>query len=81
MKNRALLLALVISTMIFSGCEGDLPPEKTVGNITFIITEDNTPQTLSGVSIQLFSDDDPSVTPSDRTDASGRCTFSNIIKY
>lgn len=78
MKNRALLLTLVISTMIFSGCEGDLPPEKTVGNITFVITEENTPQTLSGVSIQLFSDDDPSVTPSDRTDASGRCTFSNI---
>ena len=78
MKNRALLLVLVISTMIFSGCEGDLPPEKTVGNITFIITEENTPQTLSDVSIQLFSDDDPSVTPSDRTDASGRCTFSNI---
>lgn len=78
MKNRALLLTLVIFTMIFSGCEGDLPPEKTVGNITFIITEENTPQTLSGVSIQLFSDDDPSVTPSDRTDASGRCTFSNI---
>ena len=78
MKNRALLLALVISTMIFSGCEGDLPPEKTVGNITFVITEENTPQTLSGVSIQLFSDDDSSVTPSDRTDASGRCTFSNI---
>ena len=77
MKNRALLLVLVISTMIFSGCEGDLPPEKTAGNITFIITEENTPQTLSGVSIQLFSDDDPSVTPSDRTDASGRCTFSN----
>ena len=78
MKNRALLLALVISTMIFSGCEGDLPPEKTVGNITFVITEENTPQTLSGVSIQLFSDDDPSVTPADRTDNSGRCTFSNI---
>ena len=78
MKNRALLLMLVIFTMIFSGCEGDLPPEKTVGNITFIITEENTPQTLSGVSIQLFSDDDPSVTPTDRTDASGRCTFSNI---
>ncbi len=78
MKNRALLLTLVISTMIFSGCEGDLPPEKTVGNITFVITEENTPQTLSGVSIQLFSDDDPSVTPTDRTDASGRCTFSNI---
>lgn len=64
--------------MIFSGCEDDLPPEKTVGNITFVITEENTPQTLSGVSIQLFSDDDPSVTPTDRTDASGRCTFSNI---
>ncbi len=78
MKNRALLLAFVISTMIFSSCEGDLPPEKTVGNITFVITEENTPQTLSGVSIQLFSDDDPSVTPTDRTDASGRCTFSNI---
>lgn len=78
MKNKALLLSLVISTMIFSGCEGDLPPEKTVGNITFVITEENTPQTLSGVSIQLFSDDNPSVTPTDRTDASGRCTFSNI---
>lgn len=78
MKNRALLLTLVISTMIFSGCEDDLPPEKNVGNITFVITEENTPQTLSGVSIQLFSDDDPSVTPTDRTDASGRCTFSNI---
>ena len=78
MKNRILLLTLVISTMIFSGCEDDLPPEKTVGNITFVITEENTPQTLSGVSIQLFSDDDPSVTPTDRTDASGRCTFSNI---
>lgn len=78
MKTRALLLAFVISTMIFYSCEGDLPPEKTVGNITFVITEENTPQTLSGVSIQLFSDDDPSVTPTDRTDASGRCTFSNI---
>lgn len=78
MKTRALLLAFVISTMIFSSCEGDLPPEKTVGNITFVITEENTPQTLSGVSIQLFSDDDPSVTPTDRTDASGRCTFYNI---
>ena len=65
MKNRALLLTLVISTMIFSGCESDLPPGKIVGNITFVITEENTPQTLSGVSIQLFYDDDPSVTPSD----------------
>ncbi|MBQ2921476.1 MAG: carboxypeptidase regulatory-like domain-containing protein [Tyzzerella sp.] len=78
MKTRALILVLAISTIIFSSCEGDIPPEKNVGNITFVITEENTPQTLSGVSIQLFSDDDPSVTPTDRTDASGRCTFSNI---
>ena len=38
MKTRILLLA--ISTMLFSGCEGDIPPKKTVGNITFVITEE-----------------------------------------
>ena len=64
--------------LLLYGCGGDTPPEKTVGSITFVITEENTPETLSGVSVQLFSDDDPSVTPADRTDNSGRCTFSNI---
>ena len=79
MKTRILsLFVLVVSTFVFLSCEGDTPPEKTVGNITFVITEENTPQTLSGVSIQLYSDNDPSVTPTDRTDNSGRCTFSNI---
>lgn len=71
-----LLFAVFIAVLY--GCGGDTPPEKSVGSITFVITEENTPQTLSGVSVQLFSDDDPSVTPSDRTDNSGRCTFYNV---
>ena len=78
MKIRILFVVLAIFSLVFVSCEGDIPPVKTTGNITFVITEENTPQTLSGVSIQLFSDDDPSVTPADRTDNSGRCTFSNI---
>ena len=78
MKTRVLFLVLVIFSLTFVSCEGDIPPVKTTGNITVVITEENTPQTLSGVSIQLFSDDDPSMTPADRTDNSGRCTFSNI---
>lgn len=79
MKSRvgSFLLIAVIASFVFS-CGEDTPPEKTVGSITFVVTEENTPETLSGVSIQLFSDDDPSVTPTDRTDNSGRCTFSNI---
>ena len=71
-----LLFAVFIAVLY--GCGGDTPPEKSVGSITFVITEENSPQTLSGVSVQLFSDDDPSVTPSDRTDNSGRCTFYNV---
>lgn len=79
MKARVLSFIILISTVsTICGCGGDTPPEKTVGSITFVITEENTPETLSGVSIQLFSDDDTSVTPADRTDNSGRCTFSNI---
>ena len=78
MKTKALFAVLAIFSLVFASCDGDIPPGKSVGNITFIITEENTPQTLSGVSIQLFSDKDPSVTPTDRTDNSGRCTFSNI---
>lgn len=78
MKTKALFAVLAIFSLVFASCDGDIPPGKSLGNITFIITEENTPQTLSGVSIQLFSDKDPSVTPTDRTDNSGRCTFSNI---
>lgn len=78
MKIRILFVVLAVFSLAFVSCEGDIPPVKTTGNITFVITEENTPQTLSGVSIQLFSDEDPSVTPTDRTDNSGRCTFSNI---
>lgn len=79
MKSRvgSFLLIAAIASFVFS-CGEDTSPEKTVGSITFVVTEENTPETLSGVSIQLFSDDDPSVTPTDRTDNSGRCTFSNI---
>lgn len=78
MKTKELFVVLAIFSLAFVSCEGDIPPVKTTGSITFVITEENTPQTLSSVSIQLYSDDDPSVTPSDRTDNSGRCTFSNI---
>lgn len=79
MKTRVLSFILLIATVsTICGCGGVTPPEKTVGSITFVITEENTPETLSGVSVQLFSDDDTSVTPADRTDNSGRCTFSNI---
>lgn len=79
MKSRvgSFLLIAAIAPFVFS-CGEDTPPEKTVGSITFVVTEENTPETLSGVTIQLFSDDDSSVTPTDRTDNSGRCTFSNI---
>lgn len=71
---------LVFAALItaFVSCGEDTPPEKTVGSITIVVTEENTPETLTGVSIQLFNDEDPSVTPADRTDNSGRCTFSNI---
>ena len=73
---RFLVFAALITA--FVSCGEDTPPEKTVGSITIVVTEENTPETLTGVSIQLFSDEDPSVTPADRTDNSGRCTFSNI---
>jgi len=79
MKIRVVsLFALVVFSTVLFSCGEDTPPEKTVGSITIVVTEDNTNETLSGVSIQLFSNDDPSVTPADRTDNSGRCTFSNI---
>ena len=79
MKTRVfLLLAFTMLTLAFTGCEDDAPPANNVGSITFIITEENTPETLSGVTIELYSNSDPSVTPTDRTDNSGRCTFSNI---
>lgn len=78
MKSRVLFCFLLASFLpVLYGCE-ETPPEKTVGSITFVITEEHTLETLSGVSIQLFSDEDPAVTPTDRTDNSGRCTFSNI---
>lgn len=72
------LLSIALFPLMLLCCSEDTPPEKTVGNITFVITEENTPQTLSEVSIQLTFDDDPSVTPSNRTDDVGRCTFYNI---
>lgn len=65
-------------TFLLCGCGKDVAPEKSTGTITFVVTEENTPQTLSGVSIQLLSNEDKAITPSDRTDNSGRCTFSNI---
>lgn len=79
MKTRVfLLLAFTMLTLAFTGCEDDVPPANNVGSITFIITEENTPETLSKVTIELYSNSDPSVTQTDRTDNSGRCTFSNI---
>ena len=78
MKRLFFYAGMVMPLLLLSGCGEDLAPEKTTGSITFVITEENTPQTLSGVSVQLFYDEDYSVTPSDRTDNVGRCTFSNI---
>ena len=79
MKARVFpILVSAVLTALFYSCGEDTPPEKTDGRITIVITEENTLETLSGVSVQLFSDDDSSVTPADRTDNSGRCTFSNI---
>lgn len=79
MNSRVVSFLMIAATApLFFSCGEDTPPEKTVGSITFVITEENTPETLSGVTIQLFSDDDSSVTPTDRTDNTGRCTFSNI---
>lgn len=72
-----IFVSVVLTALLYS-CGEDTPPEKTDGRITIVITEENTLETLSGVSVQLFSDDDSSVTPADRTDNSGRCTFSNI---
>lgn len=79
MKARVIsfFVLAALTTALYS-CGEDTPPEKTAGSITIVVTEDNTNETLSGVSIQLFSDDDTSVTPADRTDNSGRCTFYNI---
>lgn len=79
MKTRISLFVLIFSIVSsVCGCGDVVAPEKTTGSITFVITEENTPQTLSEVAIQLFFDEDKSITQSDRTDKSGRCTFSDI---
>lgn len=68
----------MLPILLLCGCMEDLPPESTTGNITFVITEENTPQTLEGVYVRIVSDDDSSVVYSDRSDDVGRCTFSNM---
>lgn len=78
MKIKVLFATLAILSVTFVSCEGEATAVRETGNITFVVTEENTPQTLSGVSIELFSEDDPSAISTDITDNSGRCTFSNI---
>lgn len=79
MKTKLLpSVILFVVAISLLGCGKEVAPKKTTGSITFVITEENTPTPLSGVAIQLCSNDDKSITPSDKTDNSGRCTFSNI---
>lgn len=79
MRKRLLPFVIIFNlALLLWSCGKDVAPQKTTGSITFVITEENTPQTLSEVAIQLFFDEDKSITQSDRTDKSGRCTFSDI---
>lgn len=79
MKTRFFFpIVLTVLATVICGCEEDTPPESKVGNITYVITEEHTTEPLVGVSIQMISDDDPSIAPANRTDNSGCCTFSDV---
>lgn len=72
------LFPLLLSFIVVWGCTNNGAPEEKTGNVSFIITEDNTSERLSGVSIALSSSEEDGTVFNKKTDNLGSATFQNI---